>query len=76
LFAFRETGTQLSPVTMSCPSWRAAALPCLPLFIKDMLKEDMRLLAFALGCEAFCLWLLPFAFGFLVWEAFGWEKNY
>jgi hypothetical protein len=34
------------------------------------------LLAFALGCEAFCLWLLPFAFGILVWEAFGREKNY
>jgi hypothetical protein len=33
-------------------------------------------LAFVLGSEAFCLWLLPFNYGFLVWEAFGREKNY
>jgi hypothetical protein len=48
-------------------------------------------LALALGCEAFCLWLLLWGFGFgfglsfslwalalgfLVWEAFGREKNY
>jgi hypothetical protein len=43
---FREAGTQVSPVTMSLPSLRAAALPCLPLGIKDSLKEDD---AFALG---------------------------
>jgi hypothetical protein len=29
--------------------------------------------AFAFG---FCLWLLGFVFGFLMWEAFGREKNY
>jgi hypothetical protein len=34
---------QVSLVTMSCPSLRTAAPPCLPLGIKDSLKEDARL---------------------------------
>jgi hypothetical protein len=41
LFTFREVGTYVSPVTMSHPSLRTAApLPCLPLHIKNLLKED------------------------------------
>jgi hypothetical protein len=42
---------------MSRPSPRTATPPCLPLYIKDLLKEDAR------GS----FWLL--AFGFLMWEA-------
>jgi hypothetical protein len=69
---FREAEIQVSPVTISHPSPRANPPPCLPLFIKEALKEDMSFLeAFGLG---FGFW--PFAFGFLVWEAFGREKNY
>jgi hypothetical protein len=60
---------QVSPVTMSRPLQRTAAPPCLPLDIKDLLKEDVRL--FALG--AFALRFL--GFGFWGWEAFGKEKN-
>jgi hypothetical protein len=54
---FREAGTQVSPVTMSHPFQRTAAPPCLPLGIKDSLKEDARLLlwAFAFGFWAFGL---------------------
>jgi hypothetical protein len=38
---FREVGTQVSLVTMSCLSPRTVAPPpCLPLDIKDSLKED------------------------------------
>jgi hypothetical protein len=41
LFMFREVGTQVSLVTMSHPSLRTVAPPpCLPLDIKDLLKED------------------------------------
>jgi hypothetical protein len=43
LFTFREVGTQVSLVTvsMSHPSLRTVAPPpCLPLDIKDFLKED------------------------------------
>jgi hypothetical protein len=41
LFKFREVGRQVSLVTMSCPSPRSvAASPCLPLDIKDSLKEE------------------------------------
>jgi hypothetical protein len=36
LFVFREAGTQVSPVTMSRPSPRAAAPPCILLFVKDL----------------------------------------
>jgi hypothetical protein len=46
LFTFRvqRNGRQVSIVTMSCPSPRTVALPpCLPLDIKDSLKEDVRL---------------------------------
>jgi hypothetical protein len=44
LFTFREVGTQVSLVTMSCPSQRTVAPPpCLLLDIKDLLKEDARL---------------------------------
>jgi hypothetical protein len=54
----------------------------LPLFIKGQLKEGLRLLLlpFAFGfyfgpwLGFFPLW--AFALGFLVWEAFGREKNY
>jgi hypothetical protein len=63
---FRETGRQVSPVTMSFPSPRTPAPPCLPLGIKDSLKEDGRLLLwelFALGALAFRL--LFWAFGIL-----------
>jgi hypothetical protein len=47
LFTFREAGKHVSPVTMSHPSLRTAAPPCLPLDIKDSLKEDMRFLLLA-----------------------------
>jgi hypothetical protein len=41
LFTFREVGMQVPLVTMSRPSQRTAAPPpCLPLYIKDSLKED------------------------------------
>jgi hypothetical protein len=60
---------QISPLTMSHPTLKAPAPPCLPLFIKDPLKEEEGLLPFAFG---FLAWAL--AFGFLVWEAFGREK--
>jgi hypothetical protein len=41
LSTFTEIGTQVSLVTMSHPSLRTVALPpCLPLDIKDSLKED------------------------------------
>jgi hypothetical protein len=43
LFRFREVATQVSLVTVSCPSPRTVAPPpCLPLAIKDSLKEDAR----------------------------------
>jgi hypothetical protein len=45
LFTFREAGTQVSPVTMSRPSLRTTAPPCLPLDIENSLKEDARLFA-------------------------------
>jgi hypothetical protein len=51
---FRETGMKVSPVTMSSHSPRTAAPPYLPLGIKDLLKEYLKLL------------LLAFAFGFWV----------
>jgi hypothetical protein len=42
---FKEAGMQVPLVTMSCPSLRTAAPPpCLPLGIKDSLKEDRKLL--------------------------------
>jgi hypothetical protein len=45
LFTFTEVGKQVSLVTMSCPSLRTVAPPpCLPLDIKDWLKEDVRFL--------------------------------
>jgi hypothetical protein len=77
LFTFREAGRQVSPVTMSCFSWRTAAPPCLPLGIKDSLEEDVRhfaLGAFCLGAfafEAFGFWAFGFWMkgGFLMWEA-------
>jgi hypothetical protein len=45
LFTFREVGMQVSPGTMSTsrPSLRTVAPPpCLPLDIKDSLKEDTK----------------------------------
>jgi hypothetical protein len=41
---FREVGTRVSLVTVSCPSLRIVAPPpCLSLDIKDSLKEDKML---------------------------------
>jgi hypothetical protein len=85
--AFREAGTQVSPVKMSRPSLRASAPPCLPLFIKGRLKEGVLIFAFCLlplvfglegllGLGVLGLWLDSFALGFLVWEAFVRKKNY
>jgi hypothetical protein len=55
---------QVSPVATSCPSPRTAAPPCLPLGIKDSVKEDMRLFfcfgSFCFEAFAFCFWLLGF----------------
>jgi hypothetical protein len=43
LFAFREVGRQVSLVSMSRLSLKIVAPPsCLPLDIKDSLKEDLR----------------------------------
>jgi hypothetical protein len=43
MFMFREVESQVSLVTMSCPFLRTVAPPpCLPLDIKDSLKEDVR----------------------------------
>jgi hypothetical protein len=40
---YSESGMEVSLVTMSCPSSRTIAPPpCLPLDLKDSLKEDMR----------------------------------
>jgi hypothetical protein len=54
-----EKQKQVSPITRSRASLRIATAPCLPLGVKDPLKEEEGplLLAFALGYEAF-------AFGF------------
>jgi hypothetical protein len=60
LFIFREAERQVSPVTMSCSSLRAAAPPCLQLFIKT--PEG--------GKGAFCLWLVLGAFAFGFWLGF------
>jgi hypothetical protein len=67
---FREAGMQVSPVTMSHPSPGTAALPCLPLDIKDSLKENWGV-AFALD-----LLLEAFAFGLLLfWVKGGFWKG-
>jgi hypothetical protein len=43
LFKFREAETQIPIVTMSCSSLiTVAPPPCLPLDLKDLLKEDSR----------------------------------
>jgi hypothetical protein len=68
-FEFREAGTQISCYNvMPLP----VAPPCLPLFIKDLLKEGwefcfclLGLYFGLLGFGTFCL-----AFGFLLWGAF------
>jgi hypothetical protein len=60
---------QVSPITMSLPFPRSTTLPCLPLAVKDSLKEHMGL--FVLGLFA----LGAFAFEFLVCKAFGREEN-
>jgi hypothetical protein len=62
LFTFKEAGTEVSPVTMSCPSPITAAPWCLPLDIENPLNEDMRL--FALVFFVLCDFEL-LAFGFL-----------
>jgi hypothetical protein len=67
LFMFREAGTQVSLVTMSLPSPRTTAPPCLPLAIKDSLKEDAGL--FALDFLSFELWAFGFWFlAFWMWR--------
>jgi hypothetical protein len=53
---------QVSPVTMSHPSPRTPAPHCLPLGIKDLLKEAPRLLLWGLLLEAFAFALRLFAF--------------
>jgi hypothetical protein len=64
LFAFREAGTQVFPVTMSRPSPRASAPPCLPLYIKDPLKEEEGLFALRIfALEGF----LDFGLVLLLW---------
>jgi hypothetical protein len=65
---FREVGMQVSPVTMSCPSPWCYPVCC---YKRPFLKEEEGLLLFAFGS---CL--LGLYFDFLVWEAFGREKNY
>jgi hypothetical protein len=43
LFKFRQVESQVSLVTMPRPSLRTVAPPpCLPLDVKDLLKEDMK----------------------------------
>jgi hypothetical protein len=55
---------QVSPVIMSLSSLRTTAPPpCLPLSIKNPLKEEEGLFVFALGAFAFCFGPLLFAFG-------------
>jgi hypothetical protein len=65
LLTFRQAG-MVSPVTMSRPSQRTAAAPCLLLGIKDSLKEDTRL---------FCFELLLLVFGWreAVWYGRLWK---
>jgi hypothetical protein len=80
---FREAGMQVSPVTMSHPSPWLHPDGC----YKRPLKEEEGLsafwgftLAFGLfalgGFFVFEYWEEDFTLGFLVWEAFGREKNY
>jgi hypothetical protein len=57
------------PLSENCCSTLFAAV------YKRPQKEGGGLLLFALGFY-FGLWLDSFALGFLVWEAFGREKNY
>jgi hypothetical protein len=64
---FREAGTQISPVTMSCPSLRTSALPGLLLFIKGWLKEGLGILAFGFWGFTLGFW----AFGLFVWHLEG-----
>jgi hypothetical protein len=71
MFMFRKAGNQVSPVSMSLPSLRAAAPPCLPLGIKDSLKENLGLFALGLFAVGFCFGgfcfrhlLEAFTFGF------------
>jgi hypothetical protein len=59
---------QVSSATMSYPSLRTAALPYLPLGIKDLLKEDRGFLLWGFCFGGFCF--EAFAFGFDFW-AFG-----
>jgi hypothetical protein len=43
VFTFIKVGMQISLVTMSRPSPRTVApSPCLPLYVKDLLKEEER----------------------------------
>jgi hypothetical protein len=64
---------------VSRPSLRNAASPCLPLGIKDSLKEDVRLLLLTFDFWAFGFWAFwafgfwafwVLAFGFLMKEGF------
>jgi hypothetical protein len=64
---------QVSPVAMSCPSpWFHSVC-----WYKRPLEEEEGLLAF--GALLWAFWAFAFGgftLGFLVWEAFGREKNY
>jgi hypothetical protein len=57
---FREAGRQVSSVIMSHLSTRTAVPPCLPVGIKDSLKEDTRLFGLGFLLEAFAFGLLLF----------------
>jgi hypothetical protein len=49
----------------------------LPLFIKELLKEDRGFFGgFGFWLLLWDMELLPFALDFLLWEAFGREENY
>jgi hypothetical protein len=74
---FREAGMEFSPVSMSCPSPKTTVPPCLPLCIKDSLKEDARLLFLALCflLKAFWFWLSD-GESCLNVGGFGREKDY
>jgi hypothetical protein len=66
---FREAGTQFSPATTSQPSPRTASPPCLPLGIKDSLKEDVGVFLWCFLLWAFWLRIFLLAFWILMWEA-------
>jgi hypothetical protein len=67
LLAFREAGVQVSPATMSCPSLRASAPPCLPWAYKRTPEGGRGTFGFG-----FCFWVFrDFLIGFLLGFGFG-----